>query len=137
MCQQYLSQSNLCNSFFKSADYIFTSLNQSFVSSELDDRIRPVLGGHGGDCGNLISKVLCHFFFAPCGENGLLHLPLSLCSEECHYVESTCDNEWKIVNSLLINAGLNTINCRSTGAHLQGLTPCCFNATIEIKSTVN
>ena len=133
-CQHYLSRSNLCNSIYKSTDYIFTNTTQSLLSSELDDRILPVLGGHDGECGDLISKVLCHYFFAPCGENGLLHLPLSLCPEECHFVESVCGNQMGTVNELLDNAGLSTVNCTATKVLIQDLSPCCIDAGIEITS---
>ena len=46
-------------------------------------------------------------------------------SEECQYVQSTCEAKWQIVNSQLSSAGLSTVNCTSTGALLQGLAPCC------------
>ena len=130
-CHRYLGQTNLCNNFFTSSDYVFTKINQSFISNELDARIDPVLSG---ECGDLISRVLCHYFFAPCGANGLLHLPLSVCSEECHYVESTCASEWKVVNNLLRNPRLKPVDCGITGALLQGLTLCCTHAEIDIKS---
>ena len=131
-CLKYLGQSNLCNKFHKSTDYIFTNMNQSFLSNELDGRILPFLSG-GEECGDLISRVLCHYFFAPCGANGLLHLPLAVCPDECDYVQSTCSRQWGIVNSLLSIAKLNTINC-TNGSLLQGLAPCCIDAGIEIKS---
>ena len=106
-------------------------MNQSLLSKELDARIFPVLSG---ECGDLIAKVLCHYFFAPCGVNGVLHLPLSMCPEECHYVEVACANQWKTVNNLLMDSTkLNYISCNATGALLQGLTPCCIDAGIEIK----
>ena len=89
-CQHYLRGSNLCNIFYKSTDYIFTNMNQSLIPNELDERIFHVLSGGDGECGDLISRVLCHYFFAPCGANGQLHLPLSLCPDECHYVQSVC-----------------------------------------------
>ena len=105
-------------------------MNQSLLSKELDGRIFPVLRG---ECGDLISKVLCHYFFAPCGASGLLHLPLSMCSEECHYVEIVCADQWKIVNTLLMGiTKVNNISCEATGALLQDLTLCCIDAGIEI-----
>ena len=68
----------------------------------------------------------------PCGEHGLLHLPLSICPEECNYVETTCANEWETVNDLLNGAGLSSLECSATGTLLQGLTLCCIDAGIEI-----
>ena len=129
-CHRYLGQTNLCNNFFTSSDYVFTKINQSFISDELDTRIDPVLSG---ECGDLISRVLCHYFFAPCGANGLLHLPLSVCTEECRYVESTCADKWNITNTLLSETDLKSVNCNSTGILLQGLNPCCVDAGIEIR----
>ena len=116
---------------YESSDYIFTAMNQTLLSNELDGRIHPVLNR---ECGDLISKVLCHYFFPPCGANGLLHLPLTICPEECGYVEIACENQWITMNDLLAGSTkLNRISCKGTGALLHGLTPCCIDAGIEIK----
>ena len=106
-------------------------MNQSFLSTELNIRIHPALSGDDEECVDLISKVLCHYFFAPCGANGQLHLPLAVCPEECHYVQSVCPVQWKRVNNLLSAANLSTVKCTS-GSLLQGLAPCCIDAGIEI-----
>ena len=134
-CQRYLSQSDLCNGFYSSTDYIFTAMNQSFLSRELESRVPPILSGVDGGCNELISKVVCHYFFAPCGANGLLHLPLSVCPEECHYVQSACEHKWNIMNSLLNNAELGIVNCNRTGNLLQGLSPCCTDAQTDLGLT--
>ena len=131
-CHKYFRQSTLCNKFHKSTDYIFTTMNQSFISTELDEMILS----NDGECGDLISRVLCHYFFAPCGANGQLHLPLAVCPDECHYVKSTCPAQWGRVNNLLSMANLNTINC-TNGSLLQGLAPCCIDAGIEIQCICN
>ena len=112
-------------------------MNQSFVLNELNGRLLPFLSGEDGECGDLISRVLCHYFFAPCGANGQLHLPLSVCQEECQYVQSACTNQWKIANNLLNSAGLSTISCSATGSLLHGLALCCIDAGITIKSNAN
>ena len=102
------------------------------MSTVLDERILPFLSGDEGECGDLISRVLCHYFFAPCGANDQLHLPLSVCQEECRYVQSACTNQWRIANNLLSSAGLNTVTCNATGSLLQGLALCCVGVGIEI-----
>ena len=134
ICHNYLGQSNLCNSFLGSTDYIFTTINQLMLSTGLDERILPLLEGVYGECSDLISRLLCHYFFSPCGANGQLHLPLAVCQEECHYVQSTCEIQWRIVNSLLSIGGLSSINCSATGALLQRLDLCCIDAGIKIES---
>ena len=135
-CQRYLGQSNLCNDVYNPSDYIFTAMNQTLLANELDNRIFYVLRD-SGECGDLISKVLCHYFFAPCGANGLLHLPLSICPEECNFVEAACAKQLGLVNNLLRgSANLNIISCRATGALLQGLSPCCIDAGIEIRGII-
>ena len=117
-----------------STDYIFTAMNQSALSMELDDRVLPILSGDDRECNDLIAKVVCHYFFAPCGANGLPHLPLSVCPEECHYVKSSCESAWNVVNELLHSAtDLSSIACNVTDALLRGLSPCCINASIEIR----
>ena len=135
ICHSYHRQSNLCNSFYESTDYIFTTytMNQLLLSTVLDERILPLLSGDEGECGDLISRVLCHYFFAPCGANGQLRLPLSVCPDECHYVQTVCVKQWRIANHLLSAAGLSNISCSATGSLLQGLAPCCTDTGIEIK----
>ena len=108
-------------------------MNQSDISKDLDNWIHPFLIGTSGMCEDIISKMVCHYFFAPCGANGSLHLPLSVCPEECRYVQSACADQWTRVNNLLSRTQLGTINCSATGALLQGLTPCCVDAGIEVK----
>ena len=127
----------LCNEFHKSTDYVFTrsGISQLIISSELDARVSPVLSGVDGECGDLMSRLLCHYFFAPCGANGQLHLPFSVCPDECDVVQSTCPNQWRTINNLLSLANLRTINC-TTGSLLQGLAPCCIDAGIEIKCMI-
>ena len=107
-------------------------MNQSVLSRELDERVLPILQLSGDDeeCNDLIAKVVCHYFFAPCGTNGL---PLSVCPEECNYVQSTCEKVWTGVSVSLHRAtDLSAINCNATDSHLRGLFPCCINASIQI-----
>ena len=114
-------------------------MNQSVLSKVLNERIFPIFDGRAGpgECGDLISRILCHYFFAPCGANGQLHLPLTVCPDECHYVQSTCEGHWRTVNNLLITSGLSTIGCTSTDALIQGLGSCCMDAGITIQGTDN
>ena len=137
ICHSYRRQSNLCNSFYGSTDYIFTTytMDQSLLSTVLDERILPFLIADE-ECGDLISRVLCHYFFAPCGANGRLHLPLSVCPDECHYVQTVCAKQWRIANGLLSAAGLSNISCSATGALLQGLAPCCTDAGLQIEGNI-
>ena len=97
----------------------------------LNVRIFPILQG---ECGDLISRLLCHYFFAPCGANGQLHLPLAVCQEECQYVQSACESDWRVVSNLLSSNGLGTVGCASTDAAvIQDLAPCCTDAGIKIQ----
>ena len=107
-------------------------MDQLTLSTELDERVYPLLSGFNGECGDLMSRLLCHYFFAPCGANGQLHLPLAVCPDECQYVQSVCERSWSIVNQLLSRAGLGTVSCSATGSLLQGLALCCIDAGIDI-----
>ena len=108
-------------------------MDQLTLSIELDGRIYPLLRGVNGECGDLMSRLLCHYFFAPCGANGQLHLPLSVCPDECYYVQTVCEQQWGVVNHLLSAAGLSNVSCSATGALLQGLAPCCTGAGIYVE----
>ena len=111
-------------------------MNQAILSMELNERVAPIVRQiNGEECRDLISRVVCHYFFAPCGENGLLHLPLSVCPEECLFVKSYCSPHLDTINDLLDPIGLGNVVCDAS-YHLQGLSPCCSGAGIEIKSTL-
>ena len=107
-------------------------MDQLTLSTELDN-ILPLLSAVNGECGNVMSKLLCHYYFAPCGANDQLHLPVAVCQDECHYVQTVCNKQWGVVNHLLSAAGLSNVSCNATGTLLQGLAPCCIDAGIQIK----
>ena len=107
-------------------------MNQSYVSTLLNQRILPSLIDDE-QCGEVISRLLCHYYFAPCGANGQLHLPLAVCPDACHYVQSICPVQWRSVVTTLSFTDLGTVNC-TDGSLLQGLAPCCIDAGTEITS---
>ena len=106
-------------------------MDQLILSTEVDN-ILPLLSAINGECRDVMSKLLCHYFFAPCGANDQLHLPLAVCQDECHYVQTVCNKQWGVVNHLLSAAGLSNVSCNATGSLLQGLAPCCIDAGIQI-----
>ena len=126
----------LCDRFHNSSDYVFTRFkHQSYILDELDSRVYDMLSENSdGECGDLMARLLCHYFVAPCGANRELHLPLSVCPDECNYVQSACPIQWSTVNNILTNAQLSTIKC-AAGSLLQGLAPCCIDAGIKKKYT--
>ena len=120
--------------FNGTSDYVFfnqTLGNQKQLSESLDKAL-SLLEMDSNECLDLIRSVICNYIFAPCGSNGTVHIPRSVCSEECNYVRSACSSQWNIIDTVL-DLGLGSINCSNTSSRLTPLTTCCIGVGIEIK----
>ena len=110
---------------------MFSKYDQNELSRSLDD-VLSVIAGNSDECFDLIRTVICNYIFAPCGSNGTVHIPRSVCSEECNYVRSACSRQWNIIDTVL-DLGLGSIDCSNTSSRLTPLTTCCIGVGIEIK----
>lgn len=140
VCERYAGQSEICNSVFNmTSDYVyFDSVNNQSQLSNILDNLVPLFENINADveCRDLVRKVVCNFIFAPCGSNGIVHPPRSVCSEECNYVRNVCSTLWLSIQPLIslgASTGFGSINCSATSSHLKPLPTCCFGAGIEIE----
>ena len=139
MCEAYQGGSTLCDSrvgegvyiYFKNARGIST---QAELTLRLNDIISPVLAVVSTHCQELIQNVLCLYYYTPCGVNGTLTSLVSICSEECFYVQNECAGTWNQLASLLgiSGSGLGFINCSSPGQILDPLPHCCVDAGVTV-----
>ena len=83
-------------------------------------------------CRDLVSAIICNYFFAPCGNiiDGV-HLPLSVCEEECTCVKEDCSALWRKAQQILAE-NLDMIYCSDTMTRFQGLSLCCSGLDINM-----
>ena len=139
MCERYAGLSEVCNDvFIDTTDYVFFDshlYSQKQLSESLDNALSDaILRMNGDECPDLIRSVICNYIFAPCGSNGTVHVPRSLCSDECNYVRNACSNQWNIIDRILgLDPKLGRMNCSDTSSRLTPLPTCCISAGIEVK----
>ena len=144
MCEAYTGEAALCNSIFREGvDYIYipntrTSGNQRLLSRLFSDTtivfdLLPM------QCRDVAIKVLCTFYFIPCGTSTAFEPPVSVCSEECfHLRNNLCPTQWEqalsyfAVRPNLVEVGLNLIDCNSSGEILTPLSHCCVDAGVTL-----
>jgi len=139
VCEAYQGGSTLCDSrvgegvyiYFKNARGIST---QAELTLRLNDIISPVLTVVSTHCQELIQNVLCLYYYPPCGVNGTLTSPVSICPEECFYVQNECAGTWNQLASLLgiSVSDLRFIDCSSPGQILDPLPHCCVDAGVTV-----
>ena len=136
-CEAYQGGSTLCDGeLAESVDIYFTNARgvttQAQLTSQLNVITAPAFAIASTQCQELIRNVLCLYYYTPCGFNGTLTSPVSICPEECFYVQNECANEWSLLERLLGATDLGFINCSSPGESLEPLPQCCVDAGITI-----
>ena len=135
ICQPYRGGSTLCDGEFDETINVHTSRNvqsQEVLTSTLNNVISfssfDTVSSH---CQNLIRSVLCLHYYTPCGLDAAL---VSICPEECFYVQNSCSQIWNDLERLLKVSGtdLRFINCSNPGEILDPLPHCCVDARITI-----
>ena len=141
MCEAYQGGSTLCDGRVGESAYIyFRSARGVRTQAELTFRlnaiISPVFAIASTHCQELIQSVLCLYYYTPCGFNGTLTSPVSICPEECFYVQNECTDTWNQLAGLLGISGsdLGFINCSSPGQVLDPLPHCCVDAGVILPS---
>ena len=145
-CQPYQSGSTLCDDKVGKSIYITArDGTQIYTQEELkntlnNDFVVQILDSSSSHCRELIRNVLCFYYYPPCDLNGTLTAPVSICPEECFYVQRECTNAWKQLESLLSlsRSDLVFINCIHLGSMLDPLPHCCVDAgiTMDISTSI-
>ena len=133
-CEQYEQASDLCNAYYNGTDYVYIphSITQSQIAATLS-RI-PTSVSATAECRDNVLRIICRNFFAPCGRNGTIYLPTSICQEECSYVRDTCQTFWDQAFQA-IGSELGRVNCEIPGSALSPLPSCCTGAGVSILTT--
>ena len=138
VCQAYEGGSTLCDGEIGERVNIYINSargsTQSQLTSKLNAVISVVFDTTPNRCQDLIRRVLCLYYYPPCSFNGTLTAPVSICPEECFYVQHECTDKWSQLGRLLSVPGsdLSFINCSSPGQILHPLPHCCVDAGITI-----
>ena len=112
---------------------------QSQLTSTLDAVTSVVFIEASSRCQDLIRRVLCLYYYPPCSFNGTLTAPVSICPEECFYVQHQCADKWDQLERLLSvpRSSLGFINCSSPGQILDPLPHCCVDAGITLDTSTS
>ena len=134
-CELYEQASDLCNAYLNETDHVYIpiSMMQSQIETTLS-RIPTTNISASAECQDNVLRIICNNFFAPCGRNGTIYLPTSICREECSYVRDTCQTFWNQAFQA-IGSELERVNCETPGSALSPLPNCCTGAGISIPTT--
>ena len=134
ICEQYEQASERCNVYFNETDYVYipNTLTQSQIASSLN-RITTADISAAAECQDIVMRIICHHFYAPCGRNGSIHLPTSVCRDECLYVRDSCEVFWNLAFQA-IQSVLGRVNCEIPGSALSPLPSCCTGAGVLLSS---
>ena len=141
-CQAYQSGSTLCDSKVGKSVYINTrDGREMYTQEEVRNKLNHGLvikrfDASSSHCQDLIQKVLCLYYYPPCNFNGTLTVPVSICPEECFYVQDTCAHAWQQLEEVFSFSGeaFELINCSYPGKILDPLPHCCVDAGITMES---
>ena len=137
ICQAYQGGSTLCDGQVGENINVHISRNvqtQTVLTSTLNEVISAsAFDTVSSHCKDLIRNVLCLHYYTPCGFDAAL---VSICTEECFYVQESCAQIWNQLERLLRISGtdLRFINCSNPGQILDPLPHCCVDAGITIDS---
>ena len=100
------------------------------------DLVVEIFDAASSRCQDLIQNVLCLYYYPPCNFSEVLTAPVSICPEECFYVQHTCAPAWEQLEKLFSIFGdeFELINCSYPGKILDPLPHCCVDAGITSTS---
>ena len=90
-------------------------------------------------CREPARRLLCSFYYPPCGNATRFEPPKEVCSDTCLFLRDFCPTEWELATQFFnddidtnIPHGLNFIDCNDPGAFIHPLPHCCFDAGLDI-----
>ena len=143
VCQAYEGGSTLCDGEIGERVNIYINNTggntQSQLTSTLSTVTSVVFTEASSQCQDLLRRVLCLYYYPPCSFNGTFIPPVSICPEECLYVQHQCADKWEQLGRLLSVPGsaLHFINCSSPGQILDPLPHCCVDAGITMDTSTS
>ena len=92
------------------------------------------------DCREPARRILCYFYYPPCGNETMFESPKEVCRNTCMFLrDDLCPVEWESatqhfnrIGDFVTRIGLNFIDCNDPGAFIHPLPHCCFDAGLDI-----
>ena len=116
ICEPYEGIIDICNDIFSAGvDYVFITKgleSQRRISEFLNASIPRSLSIKSDYCRTEIKKIICNYYFVPCGSENSELPPTSICPEECSLVEEACPSAWESLTLGLRDYGF--IDCNDT-----------------------
>ena len=131
-CAPYTGESNFCDNYISLSDYVFILSEHQNIHKNIS-ALERIMSTSSLQCRDLVSAVICNYYFAPCGNstNGV-HLPLSVCQDECECVSEDCSLLWTQAQEILAEENLDIIDCSDTSSRFKGLSLCCSGLGINL-----
>ena len=132
----YQNGSDICDTVFTSGvDYIYLPHRRGLTTqADFHRKLHDAIGSElsvSSQCQEVFSTYVCSSFFFPCGKEGEIHRPNSVCSDDCLYVQNTCSELWEVL--LSSELGMEDFaDCNTTGEILEPLEYCCVNAMASV-----
>ena len=133
----YTSVTSVCADVLRlGIDYIYISSRlgpQNSVSATLNKNIEnagELLSTHDEECMRLILRLICAYYFPPCGNATHPHPPSSICHEECVFVQERCPATWQAAALAMKNLE-PFLSCKRPSQLLHPLPNCCTGAGIQ------
>ena len=90
-------------------------------------------------CREPARRVLCYFYYPPCGNETVFESPREVCSDTCSFLrDDLCPVEWESatqhfngIGDFVTSFGLNFIDCNDPGAFIHPLPHCCSDAGLD------
>ena len=148
-CEPFISGSEFCDSLFENTDlYVYIPDSwQPIEQQDLHDVIREHFAAiNNADlnndpaCMQMVLGVVCRYYYIPCVtvsdpvDADPAFLPISVCPEECTFVQDNCRQLWFLVQSLstISLPQLDFINCSNPDVAIEPLPNCCVDAGVTV-----
>ena len=90
-------------------------------------------------CREPARRVVCYFYYPPCGNETVFESPREVCSDACLFLrDDLCPVEWESATQyfngnmdFITRFGLNFIDCNDPGAFIHPLPHCCSDAGLD------
>ena len=133
-CEIYSGGVEVCQDVVRPLiDRIYITKSYGDFSSILNNEFKTCFdffASDDKDCIKQVFRVMCHYYFPPCGSFSHSLPPSSICQEECSQVQSECHDTWQMAAAVLYP--IPFIDCNDTSRLIFPLPNCCTGAGIMI-----
>ena len=75
-----------------------------YLLRKFAERVKSIIPTLPPHCQDITIRLLCTHYYLPCGSNGTIHVPLSICPDVCRYMSETlCPDIWLFLTNFLVS----------------------------------